>query len=144
MRLNDLRKIVPKAVYDECRRQLRILNNKNTNSSPDLERGLSHELLAKSKNAAFNTPVCIRIHSIRKHLADADGISAKAAIDGLRYCGILSDDTTAQVAEIGYTQETARSGADEATVLTITTKYPATALTAIRRSGQTGTTDVDG
>jgi len=52
----------------------------------------------------FNSLVCITIHSYRKRLADPDGISAKAAIDGLVKAGILANDTTKQIEEVRFKQ----------------------------------------
>jgi len=48
--------------------------------------------------------VSITIHSYRKRLADPDGISAKAAIDGLVMCGILVDDSAEYVEEVRFKQ----------------------------------------
>lgn len=47
----------------------------------------------------------IHIHSKRKRLADPDGISGKAAIDGLREGGILPDDSAKFVSEVSFSQE---------------------------------------
>ena len=47
----------------------------------------------------------IHIHSKRKRLADADGISAKAAVDGLVFAGVLKDDSAQYVTEVTYSQE---------------------------------------
>jgi len=47
----------------------------------------------------------INIHSRRGRLADSDGISAKAAIDGLVAGGILGDDSPAWVESVTYSQE---------------------------------------
>ncbi|MCK5608683.1 hypothetical protein KAR91_42795 [Candidatus Pacearchaeota archaeon] len=67
----------------------------------------------------FNTPVCIVIHSYRHRLADPDGISAKAAIDGLVKADILADDTTKQIKEISYKQTKIKRPEEEKTVLKI-------------------------
>ena len=49
---------------------------------------------------AFSSPVRITFYHTRKRLADMDGLSGKAAIDGLVAIGILTDDTAQQVKEI--------------------------------------------
>lgn len=67
---------------------------------------------------AFDVPVCIHVHSIRNNLADCDGISAKAAIDGLVKAGLLRDDSVEWVKEVSYSQE--KTSGDESTVITIT------------------------
>ena len=55
--------------------------------------------MAKRKSAAFNARVSIEVISYRVTLADPDGVSAKAAIDGLVNCGILRGDTTKDIRE---------------------------------------------
>lgn len=65
----------------------------------------------------FHPPVYIHVHSIRKRLADADGISAKALIDGLVHRGILWDDNPIFVKEVSFSQE---KGKEEKTIITIT------------------------
>ncbi len=49
--------------------------------------------------------VKIHIHSFRKRLADPDGISAKAVIDGLVLSGIIKDDSAQCVKEVSFSQE---------------------------------------
>ena len=56
----------------------------------------------------------IHIHSIRKRLTDPDGISAKAAIDGIVKTGLLKDDSTKEIKEIIYSQE---KGSEEKTII---------------------------
>ena len=56
------------------------------------------------------------MHSIRKRLTDADGVSAKAAIDGLVLAGILPDDSPKYVKEVTYSQE---KGDPEKTIIEI-------------------------
>ena len=64
----------------------------------------------------FNSPVRITVHSRRKRLCDPDGISGKAAIDGLVKAGLLEDDSAKFVTEVRYTQEKSK---DENTTLII-------------------------
>ncbi|MFP4155935.1 MAG: hypothetical protein ACLFSG_09595 [Halothiobacillaceae bacterium] len=52
----------------------------------------------------FDTPVRITIHSYRKRLADPDGISGKAAIDGCVKAGLLADDSTKEIVEVRHRQ----------------------------------------
>lgn len=58
----------------------------------------------------------IHVHSVRKRLADPDGVSGKALLDGLVHCRILGDDTSKQVSEVGFSQE---QGKSERTIVTI-------------------------
>ena len=69
--------------------------------------------------AKFKSPVEILIHSYRKRLCDVDGISAKAAIDGLVKCGILKDDTPKYVEEVRFKQTKIKSPAEEKTEIII-------------------------
>lgn len=47
----------------------------------------------------------IHVHSRRRRLADPDGISVKAAIDGLVKGGILRDDSAKYISAVTFTQE---------------------------------------
>ena len=64
----------------------------------------------------FDSPVRITFHHVRKRLADIDGLSGKAAIDGIVKAGILADDSPKQVAEVSHTQS---KGSVEKTIITI-------------------------
>lgn len=65
-------------------------------------------ILASAAQAADCIATCswdgIHVVSYRHRLADADGISAKAAIDGLIHAGILRDDSPEFVKEVSYSQ----------------------------------------
>ena len=85
----------------------------------DLEPALSYASLQTQKGPRFNSPVCITVVSYRSRLCDADGISAKAAIDGLVHCGVLADDGPKYVAEVRYRQVKVKSKEEEETRLII-------------------------
>jgi len=80
---------------------------KNSLASPvaHLEQNLGHAYLGEKATPRFNSQVHIHVHSIRRRLADCDGLSAKAAIDGLIKAGILRADTAQAIKEITYSQE---------------------------------------
>ena len=82
-----------------------------------MESVVSNELLGAEKMPRFAAPVCIHVHSVRGRLADPDGLSCKAILDGLVMCGILADDSAKQIKEIRQTQEL---GKPEKTIITIT------------------------
>lgn len=42
----------------------------------------------------FTAPCRLHFHHVRKRLADLDGLSVKAVIDGLVHAGILADDSS--------------------------------------------------
>jgi len=94
-------------------------DNRATNKAADVERYTCNESLAASKGAAFNTRVRITVVSYRCRLADADGISAKAAIDGLVHCGVLRDDSAKEVGEVCYRQHKVKNAEEERTLLEI-------------------------
>lgn len=64
----------------------------------------------------MDTRCSIHVHSIRKRLADPDGVSAKACIDGLVLAGILADDSAKEVSKVTYSQE---KNPEETTVITL-------------------------
>lgn len=75
--------------------------------------------VGKKKNSRFDTPVCISIHHRRYRLADPDGLSAKAAIDGVVQAGILEDDSTQEVKQVIHTQEKIPKTEKEETIISI-------------------------
>jgi len=90
-----------------------------TNSITDMESITCNAPLGEKKMPRFNSQVCIIIRSYRRRLCDPDGISAKAAIDGLVKAGILADDTTKQVEEVRFKQTKIKSPAEEKTEIII-------------------------
>ena len=98
----------------------RITNDNNpTNPITNLEQAISHAPNAEENMPRFHSPVRIHVHSYRHRLVDPDGISAKAAIDGLVQAEILADDTTEQITEISYSQTKIPTNQEEKTVITI-------------------------
>lgn len=69
----------------------------------------------------ITSKVRIQIHSIRKQLTDSDGVSAKAAIDGLVHAKVITDDSPKFVQEVSFSQEKASKGEAERTIITIET-----------------------
>lgn len=72
--------------------------------------------MAKKEGERLDTRCSIHVHSIRKRLADPDGVSAKACIDGLVLAGILADDSAKEVSKVTYSQE---KNPEETTVITL-------------------------
>lgn len=70
-----------------------------------MEPAVQHALARKAPVREVHSRCNITVHSIRTHLADPDGVSAKAVIDGLRAAGILPDDSAEFVKEVRYSQE---------------------------------------
>lgn len=74
-------------------------------SITSLEQVARDESLAEGECSPLDTPCHIHIHSKRKRLADADGVSGKAAIDSLVHAGLLEDDGPKIVTGVSYSQE---------------------------------------
>jgi hypothetical protein len=83
-------------------------------SVANLEQIIGDAPLAEEEIERLVTPCRIHIHSKRKGQVDADGISAKAVIDGAVHAGILSDDSPKFVKEVTFSQEKSKK---EETVL---------------------------
>ena len=64
--------------------------------------------LRADEAATFTAPVRVTFYHTRKRLADIDGLSGKAAIDGLVEAGILTDDSAKQIAEVRHCQSKGR------------------------------------
>ena len=97
------------------------MRNKIAVSPTNMESYSVYESLAKKKIKRLVTPCRLHVHSRRYRLADSDGISAKAAIDGIVHSGLLSDDRAQEVAEVSYSQEKIPKSQDEETIITIYT-----------------------
>ena len=76
--------------------------------------------MEKAKITAFNTQVSIHFHSKRYRLADADGLSVKAVLDGLVNKGLFIDDSPKYIRSITQTQEKIPKSEKEVTIITIT------------------------
>ena len=101
--------------YDATTRTHRPAGDNSSRKVTHLEPLASDEPLAAGKGAALVARIDITVVSYRSRLADADGISAKAAIDGLVMCGILADDSTKEIREIRYQQVKVKNASDEKT-----------------------------
>jgi len=97
----------------------RILGDRAADSAPNVEQVAGDEPIQTCGHPAFDTQVDIRVVSYRSRLADADGISAKAAIDGLVHAGIIRDDSTKEVREVTHSQIKVQNKEDEKTVIQI-------------------------
>ena len=97
----------------------RILGGDVASVPPYVEQAPCDEPIQTRRPATFDTLVDIRIVSYRTRLADADGISGKAAIDGLVHAGIIRDDSPKEVREVSYSQIKVKNKEDEKTVIQI-------------------------
>ncbi len=84
-----------------------------------LERIARSKQVEESKNPAFDTRVRITVVSYRVRLTDTDGVSAKAAIDGLVLAGVLKDDSHKYVEEVRYSQKKVSKASEQKTQIII-------------------------
>ena len=94
-------------------------NHNSSISVTDLEPHPSDESLAEEEAERPDSRASILVHSRRKRLCDPDGVSAKAAIDGIVKAGILIDDSPVYVKEVRYSQEKIKKGEEEETIITV-------------------------
>ncbi len=86
-----------------------------------MEPDISNESVGEEKTKRLDTQCNIYIHSFRHRLADADGVSAKAAIDGIVNAGVLRDDTTHSIKEVRFIQTKISKKEPEKTVIILET-----------------------
>ena len=101
-----------KKAYEET------INDNTANPNANMEQIVSDEQVGKNEGSPSNSRVRISCTSYRKRLADFDGISYKAAIDGLKAIGVLKDDSTQYVSEEATVNQK-KSVGDESTVIEI-------------------------
>ena len=80
-------------------------NHNSPNTDANVELASKHASLEAQEMPRFDTPVRLVCTSHRKRLADPDGISYKAFIDGIVKAGILEDDSAKHIKEIRCFQE---------------------------------------
>ena len=82
----------------------------------DLESTLGDEPLAEKESTRLFTYCGIRVHCKRKRLADPDGLSIKAILDGLTKAGVFADDNAKCIKEVRFTQA---QSSEEETIIEI-------------------------
>lgn len=115
--LNTWKTILSKEAYEQLERKLQ----EKTGHTPPCsiavnECNIINEPLEAKKVARFKSKVAIFIHSKRNRLIDIDNLFAKYFIDGIRYAGILADDSPQYIEKIVHTQEKSKI---EETIITI-------------------------
>lgn len=94
MKLEDL----PEKYRQQAARQLN-LPRRTPVPAPNLERPARRPPMAPPHYPIVDSPCRIRVLCRRHRLADPDGISVKAVIDGLVLAGILAGDSTREIVE---------------------------------------------
>ena len=95
----------PEKMNEHQRKLLQKADSNIAVSSSDLEQNISNEPVGTRETPKMVTPCRVHIHSRRYRLADPDGISGKAVIDGLVHARVLPDDTAAEISKVTFTQE---------------------------------------
>ncbi len=88
--------------------------------SANVEPALCDEQMETAGITPLDTRSHIHLHSRRHRLADPDGLSGKAVIDGLRRANILIDDSVKYIDYPTQTQEKIKKSEPEETIITIT------------------------
>ncbi len=89
--------------------------NRSSLPPADMEPAPGHESLAKKSGPGLHRKCRIHVHSRTHRLADEDGRSVKAAVDGIRKGGLLEDDSPQFVSMVSQSQELTEG--DEETVI---------------------------
>ncbi len=94
-----------------------VKNNQDHSSlsAADLESASRHESLAKKPGSRLHSKCRVHVHSRTHRLADEDGRSIKAALDGLRKGRLLEDDSPEFVSMVSQSQELTQG--DEETII---------------------------
>lgn len=95
-------------------------NNCRAGKNADVELPVSNESISSCKVKTFNARVNISVHHYRCRLADPDGLSIKAALDGIVHSGLLRDDSAKEISEIRHWQHKVKNAEEERTEITIT------------------------
>ena len=93
------------------------MDDHDSTTDADVEPAIGDAPKSQNKTPRISTPCRVHFHHVRGRLADIDGISGKAVLDGIVRSGILADDTPEQVAEVTHSQS---KGKPETTVITLT------------------------
>jgi len=98
------------------------VNEKNKNNTiavpaTNMEQNFRNEFSGQGEITPYDSPCSIHLHSKRKRLTDADGVSGKAAIDGLVHARVFIDDSPEYVQEVSYSQEKIKKGEAEETLI---------------------------
>ena len=109
----------PPNVQEQIRNELRksSVANRVTPAVTDMEQDSGNESVGAKAGAGHDSPCSCLIHSFRHRLADPDGVSGKACLDGLVHAGILQDDSTKFIQEVRHKQTKIPKAQKEYTVI---------------------------
>jgi len=89
--------------------------NRDTASDANVESNAGNAVDHQEAATAFTSQVRVTFHHTRNRLADIDGLSGKAVLDGIVEAGILATDSPKQVTEVRHRQE--KGGVEKTTVV---------------------------
>jgi hypothetical protein len=92
-------------------------NNHPSSSSSYVEPTSGNGLATKKGSKNMHQKCSLHVHSRTKTLADEDGRSIKACLDGIREAGLFEDDSPEFVKKVSQSQE--RTTGDEETIIEI-------------------------
>jgi hypothetical protein len=104
---------------EDAKKRTRRTNRRAARQTANLELPSSVSSLYPKESPAFTARVDISIVSYRVRLADPDGVSRKASLDGLVNCGILADDSAKEIRSIRHRQVKVKNVSEEKTVIKI-------------------------
>ena len=121
IRIADLPECYQQQARERYAEALGNADNRTSNPVTDPKSVAKLKQVAVAKNPAFSSLVYVFVNSFRHRLPDSDGISGKAAIDGLVRNGILEDDSPRFVKNTFYSCEKVPMAEKEKTVIVIQT-----------------------
>jgi hypothetical protein len=90
--------------------------DRTSTAAAHMEQTACHEPLGEKEAPGYASPCHIVVSCLRKKLADVDGVSVKAALDGLVHSGLLADDKAEIVQSVFVRQAKAQ---EESTVIEV-------------------------
>jgi len=90
--------------------------NRYTAPDANVEPDTRNAALRADQAPRVSAPCRVYVHHVRSRLADIDGLSIKAVLDGIVGAGILTDDSAQQVSEVRHSQS---KGKPEKTTITL-------------------------
>lgn len=94
-------------------------SNRATLPAANMESHTGNEPVGTKEAKGFDSLVNITVISYRKRKHDPDGISVKAALDGITRAGLLRDDSTSEIEQVTFKSIIISKDEQEKTVIEI-------------------------
>jgi len=82
-----------------------------------MEPTFGNEPIPPYEGTPLRPPIGITVVSYRSRTHDTDGVSAKAAIDGIVRCGLLRDDSCKEIAWVRFESVKVKNESEEKTLI---------------------------